>query len=64
MAVVTKFRIYPSGRMEAGQFDETGESSVQLHASSVAKSTGLDETADHVRFTSKGVIEASELVEI
>lgn len=64
MAVVTKFKVYPNGRMVAGQFDETGEDKVQLHASSVAKSSGLDETAEHVRFTSEGVIEASEFVEV
>jgi len=64
MAVVTKFKVYPNGRMVAGQFDETGEDKVKLHASSVAESSGLDETAEHVRFTSEGVIEASEFVEV
>lgn len=65
MAVVTKFKIYPNGRMVAGQFNETGEEDkVKLHANSVAESSGLDETAEHVRFTREGVIEASEFVEV
>lgn len=64
MAVVTKFKIYPNGRMQAGQFNEAEVSSVQLGADSVAKVSGLDETGDHVKFTSEGTIVASQFEEV
>ena len=64
MAVVTKFKIYNNGRFDAGQFVEDGSTSVKLEASSEAHVAGLDETGDHVKFTSEGVAVANEFREV
>lgn len=64
MAVVTKFKIYSTGRFEAGQFVEDDSTSVKLGADSVAHVSGLDETGDHVKFTSEGVAVANEFREV
>lgn len=64
MAVVTKFKIFSSGRMDAGQFIEDDSTAVKLNVSSEAHVSGLDETGDHVKFTSEGVLVANELREV
>lgn len=64
MAVVTKFKITAAGKMTAGQFVEDDGSTVRLGADSVARSSELDETGDHVKFTSEGKIVASEFEEV
>lgn len=64
MAVVTKLKIYPSGKMTAGEFKEDDSTSVKLYPNSEAHISGLDETGDNVKFTSEGQIIASEFEEI
>lgn len=64
MALVTKFKIYNTGRMDAGQFIEDDSTSVKLMSNSEAHVSGLDETGEHVKFNSEGVAIASEFREI
>lgn len=64
MPVVTKFKIYNTGRMDAGQFVEDDSTSVKLQSNSEAHVAGLDETGTNVKFTSEGVAVANEFREI
>lgn len=64
MALVTKFKIYNTGRFDAGQFVEDDSTAVKLQSDSEAHVSGLDETGEHVKFTSEGVAVASEFREI
>lgn len=63
MAVVTKFKIYSNGRMDAGQFVEDSDT-VKLNVNSEAHVFELDETADQVKISSDGVIHANEFREV
>lgn len=63
MPVVTKFKIYKSGKMEAGQFIEDSDT-VQLNVRSEAHVSALDETGDTVKFKNDGTVVANEFVEL
>lgn len=63
MAVVTKFKIHKSGKMEAGEFIE-GAEKISLKMNSEAHVNELDETGDTVKFKSDGTVVANEFVEI
>ena len=64
MAVVTKFKIYNSGRFDAGNFFVVGITSLKLEACSYAQLAGLDVTVDQLKFTSEGVAVANEFREV
>lgn len=67
MAVVTKFKIYKSGRMDAGQFIQDSNDHVKLNVSSEAHVVDLDETQAEnvpVKISKDGTIHAYEFREV
>ncbi len=65
MAVVTKHKIFASGKMESGHFIESDSNTVvKLKADSNALTNEIIERDAPVRFTSEGKIIANEFVEI
>lgn len=65
MAVVTKHKIFATGKMESGQFIEADENTtVKLKVNSDALAYELEESDAPVRFTSEGKIIANEFEEV
>lgn len=65
MAVITKHKIFASGKMESGHFNESDENTtVKLKADSNVFVNELIEDDAPVRFTKEGNIIASEFVEV
>ena len=66
MAVVTKHKIFASGKMESGHFNESDENTiVKLKADSNAFANELIEEGEGpVKFTKEGKIVASEFREV
>lgn len=65
MAVVTKHKIFATGKMQTGQFIESDDTqTVKLKATSEALVNELNEEDAPVRFTSEGKIIASEFEEV
>lgn len=65
MAVVTKHKIYASGKMESGHFNESDSNTVvKLKADSNALVNELIEDDAPVRFTKEGNIIAAEFREV
>lgn len=63
MAIVTKFKIYKSGKMQAGHFVEDSDK-VSLKMNSFAHVKELDEFGDSVKIMSDGTLVAKEFEEI
>lgn len=65
MAVVTKHKIFASGKMESGHFNESDANTVvKLKADSNVLVNELIEDDAPVRFTKEGNIIANEFVEV
>lgn len=62
MAIVTKIKIFKTGKMEAGQFIEDSDV-VSLKSNSDVHVNSLDETGDSVKFLSDGTVVANEFEE-
>lgn len=65
MAVVTKIKVYPSGKIEAGEFIEAADAkSVSLKPDSTVTVSELDESGDSVKFGADGKLVSKEIVEV